>query len=41
METTMMTTINDDSDNKGDADNDGDDGSDHNGNDNEAMTIRP
>ena len=41
METTMATTINDDSDDEGDADGDGDDGNGHNGNDDEATTTRP
>ncbi len=41
METTTARTINDDSDNEGNADNDGDNGNDHNGNNNEAMMTRP
>jgi hypothetical protein len=41
METTMVTTIDDNSDNKGNADNNGDNGDDHNGNDDEATTTRP
>ncbi len=46
METTMATTIDDNSDNKGNADDDGDNSNDHNGNDdkatsNETMTTRP
>ncbi len=41
MERTTGTTIDDESDNKGDADDNGDNNDDHNGNDNEAMTTRP
>jgi hypothetical protein len=41
METTTATTIDDYSDNKGDADNDGDNSDNHNGNDDKAMTTRP
>ncbi len=41
METMTATTIDGNSDNKGDADDDGDNGDDHNGNDDEATTTRP
>ncbi len=41
METTMATTIDDDSNNKGNADNDGDNGDNHNGNNDEATMTRP
>jgi hypothetical protein len=41
METTMATTINADSNNKGNADNDGDNGDSHNGNNNETTMTRP
>ncbi len=40
METTTATTINDDSDYKGDADGNGDDDNGHNGNNDEAATTR-
>ncbi len=41
METTAVTAIDDDSNNKGVADNYGDNGNDHNGNNNKATMTRP
>ncbi len=41
IEMTTAMTIDDDSNNEGNADNDGNNGNDHNGNDNKAMTTRP
>ncbi len=41
MEATTARTIDDNSNNKGNADNDGDNGIDHNGSGDEATTTKP